>query len=347
MVQMLIRKAGYRSIIVIGLLLLVQTSLALAGDEIMGDWEVTIDFEGRKSYAALSITKNEDGTLKGKWGSSELSDIKYEDEKLTFTITRGPADRQFTTDYKGTLKDGKLMFTISNDWAEMSGVGERPKPMCPALGRWDINFKVEGFDMDIEVKLTISKTEDGKFEGKWIENIGEHSVSNVKFENGKLSLTRQSNVEGMEFESTYEGTIKGNELIGTLSSEMGDIQANGKRFGTELIGEWELTTTSDFGTRTSMMRIFGDLTGRYESFGGEIPMKNIKIEGDQVTFAIETFFGQLDFKGKLDGKNLKGQMESDRGTSDITGKKVEKKKPMAPATPAAPAAPATPKESEN
>jgi hypothetical protein len=330
MVQMLIRKAGYKSVIVVGLLLLAQTSLALAGDEILGDWEITIDFGGRKSYAALSITKNEDGTLKGKWGSSDrLFDVKYEDGKVTFTRTIGPPDREFTSDYEGTLKDGKLMLTITNDFGDMSAVGERPKPMCPALGQWNINFKVEGFDMDIEAKLTISKTADGKFEGKWIENVGEHSVSDIKFENGKLSLKRHSNVEGMEFDSTYAGTIKGNELIGTLTSEMGDIPANGKRHGAELVGEWELTTVSDFGERTSMMRIFGDLTGRYEFFDSEIPMKDIKIEGNQVTFVIEMGFGdrtfQMDFKGELDDKNLKGQMESDRGTSDVTGKKMEKK----------------------
>jgi hypothetical protein len=76
-----------------------------------------------------------------------------------------------------------------------------------------------------------------------------------------------------------------------------------------------------------MMRINPDMTGRYEFFGGEIPMKDLKLEGNQVTFALEMGWGDqtftLDFKGTLDGNNLKGQMTSDRGTSDITGKKVE------------------------
>jgi len=71
------------------------------------------------------------------------------------------------------------------------------------------------------------------------------------------------------------------------------------------------------------------MTGFYESFGGEIPMKNLKLENGQITFKLEMGFGdmtfEMDFKGKLDGKTLKGQMESDRGTSDVTGKKIEKK----------------------
>jgi hypothetical protein len=326
MVQMLIGKAGYKSIIVIGLLLLAQTSLALAGDEITGDWDVTIDFNGREGYASLSITKAEDGTLKGKWGSSELSDVKYEDGKLTFIRTMGRGDRQFTTDYEGTLKDGKLMLTITNDFGEMSAVGERPKPMSPVLGQWDIKFDAGG--RQIEAKLTVSKDPNGTLVGKWDEE-GEHKISNLKFEDGKLTFTRQSKIGDMEFETTYEGTVKGNELIGTMKGDMGEWEANGKRVGVPLIGEWELTTVSDFGERKSMMKIFPDLTGRYEFFGNEVPMKNIKIEGDNVTFVVEMGFGdqtfQLDFKGKLEGKTLKGEMTSDRGTSEVTGKKIEKK----------------------
>ena len=114
---------------------------------------------------------------------------------------------------------------------------------------------------------------------------------------------------------------------------MGEWQANGQRVGTALIGKWDLTTTSDMGTRTSRLVIEPDLTGTYESFGGEIPIKDLKLNGNQVAFSVE--FGgfggntfQQTFKGTLDGKTLKGQLESDRGTSDVTGKMAETKPAM-------------------
>jgi hypothetical protein len=305
----------------------VKTPLPSRVENVMGVWEITIDFEGRKSYAMLTISKKEDGTLAGKWGRDELDDVKFQDGKLTFSRTVGPEDRQFTTNYEATLKDDKLMLTMSNDWGELSGVGARPKPMCPVLGHWDINFTVG--DRDISARLIVTQKPDGTLEGKWNEEMGEHVISNVKFQDGKLTFTRNSKVNDFEFETTYEGVVKGDELIGMLKGgEMGQWQANGKRFGIALIGEWELTVTSDWGTRPGMMRILGDLTGRYEFFGGEIPMKGLKLEGNQVTFYIE--FGpsdqtfKMEFKGKLDGKTLKGQMESDRGTSEIVGKKLEK-----------------------
>ena len=80
-----------------------------------------------------------------------------------------------------------------------------------------------------------------------------------------------------------------------------------------------------------MLMVDPDLTARYETFGGEVPVKNLKLEGDQVTFDLELGWGdrtfEMSFKGKLDGKTLKGQMSSERGDNEVTGKMVEKKKP--------------------
>jgi len=330
--KVLIHKTKGKSILIICLMLLVQTSLVLAAEEIKGEWDITMEFEGQKRFATLTISKKEDGTLAGKWGSDELSNVKYEDGKLTFVRTVGPSDRQSTMSYEGTLKDGKLMLTVSSDWGEFSAVGARPKPKLPVLGQWDINFNVG--ERDVNAKLTITQKQDGTFEGKWDEE-GEHVISDLKFQDGKLTLTRNSKVNDFEFENTYEGTVQGDKLIGMLKGEMGEWQANGQRVGAALVGVWELTTTSDWGTRTGMMKIYGDLTGRYETFGGEVPMKNIKLEGDQLTFILEMSFRgetfQMDFKGKLDDKTLKGQLASDRGTSEIVGKKVGPIKITSPA----------------
>ena len=130
-----------------------------------------------------------------------------------------------------------------------------------------------------------------------------------------------------EFETTYEGTVKGNDLTGAWKSDMGEIPAKGQRVGAPLIGKWDLTVTSERGTRSSLLTVDGDLTGTYESFGGEIPVKDLKLEGDQVTFRIEMSFGdqtfKQEFKGKVDAKALKGQIVSERGTSEVVGKKIE------------------------
>jgi hypothetical protein len=335
--KMLIKKAS-KSIVFVCVLLLLQISLVLAASksvpdapgktqDITGEWEMKMDFGGRDSFATMTITKNEDGTLAGKWGLDNLSNVKFEGGKLTFVRTMRFGDQEFTMNYTGMLKEGKIMGTMSSDRGEFEVNGARRKPKLPVLGQWGIKFNVG--DREINAKLIVSQAQDGKLEGKWIEEMGEHTISNIKFEGDKLTFVRKSKIEDMEFETTYEGTVKGDELSGKLKGEMGEWQANGHRLGVPLIGKWELTVTSDMGTRTSMMMVDTDMTGRYEFFGGEIPMKELKLEGDNVTFNIE--FGppdqpfKMEFKGKLEGKTLKGKMESERGTSEITGKKLEKK----------------------
>ena len=308
------------------LALVAGTSTVLGAEEVTGDWEITMDFNGRQSFAALSISKKADGSFTGKWGQTELSDVKFDGQKLTFVRIIKMQDNEFRMNYEGTLKDGKLVGKLTSDRGEFAATGARTKPRLPALGQWDLSYKFG--DRDVSAKLTISQKPDGTLEGKWTSGFGENVVSDVKFQNGKLTFSRKTKLpDGGEFASTFEGTITGHKLTGTNKSERGEIAVNGQRVGAALVGKWELTSTSGQGPRTRMLTIYGDLTGRYEIFGAEIPIKEIKLEGDQVTFNIETGFGDqtftMEFKGKLDGKTLSGQLTTPNGTRDLTGKKVE------------------------
>ncbi|MBN2594432.1 MAG: hypothetical protein JXA81_13070 [Sedimentisphaerales bacterium] len=308
------------------LMLLTQASLILAAEDITGQWEMTMEFGGRDSYAMLTISKNADGTLAGKWGSRDnLSDVKFQDGKLTFVRTIQFGDQEFSMDYAGTLKDGKITGAMSSDQGEFDVNGVRFKPKSPALGTWDIRFNIG--DRDITGQLAVSEKPDGTLEGKWMSDRGNTVISNVKFKDGKLTFSRKSTFGDNTYESDFDGTIAGNDITGVFKSQQGEMPAKGTRVGAALVGKWDLTSVSEFGTMPGMMRINGDMTGRYEFFGGEIPMKDLKLYGNQVTFALEMGWGDetftLNFKGTLDGKNLKGQMTSDRGTSEITGKKAE------------------------
>jgi hypothetical protein len=296
-----------------------------AAEDVTGEWEVKVDRDGRESFATLVISKKPDGGLAGKWGSNDLSDVKFDGKKLTFARTVRFGDQEFQINYEGTLEDGKLKGTLSSDRGSFAANAARPKPKSPALGRWQLKYTIG--DMDIAAVLAVSEAAGGALQATWQTGFGENTVSGVKFQDGKLSLARKTKLEDREFESTYEGVVKGHKIEGTIKSDLGEIPAGGERIGANLIGKWELVTTTDQGTRTSLFTVLGDLSGRYESFGGEIPVKEIKLDGDQVAFSIEAGFGDqtftIDFKGKLDGKTLKGETTSPRGTREVTGKKLE------------------------
>ena len=125
--------------------------LARAADgEITGEWEVKMDRGGRESFATLSISKKPDGTLAGKWGSNDLSDVKFDGKKLTFARTVRFGDQEFELDYEGTLDGGKLTGTLSSDQGSFAANAARPKPRSPALGRWKIQYTIGDRDIDVE-----------------------------------------------------------------------------------------------------------------------------------------------------------------------------------------------------
>jgi hypothetical protein len=308
----------------------VGSSQVIAAEEITGDWEITMNFDGRESFATLSISRKADGSLAGKWGTGELNDVKFEDGKLTFVRILTLGDREFIMEYSGTLKDGKLTGAVSSDRGDTPANGVRKKPQCPALGQWDMKFNVG--DREITGRLILSEKPDSTLAGKWDADYGEHTISNVKLQDGKLTFTRNSKMNDFEIETTFEGAIKGHKLTGAFKSQRGELPATGERVGAALVGKWELTRTSERYTRTSMLTINGDMTGRYEFFGVETPITDLKLEGNQVTFYIEMGFGdqtfKMDFKGKLDGTSLNGELTTSRGTSEFTGKKVEVTSPL-------------------
>ncbi len=196
------------------------------------------------------------------------------------------------------------------------------------LGEWNLKYSIQ--DRDIECKLTISKNQDGTLAGKWETGFGENVVSNVKFEGGKLTLSRKTKVQDREFESTFEGTVAGNQMTGMIKSEMGEIPASGTRAAPTvkiaIAGKWELTTTSDAGTRTRILTINNDMTGTYQMRDGDVPIKDLKLDGSKLSFKAESAGGDqtftMEFAGEVSGDTLKGQFTTPRGTRDVTGKKV-------------------------
>ncbi len=328
--QQLNHKRIGKLIILTCFLLLFQTSYVWAAEDITGQWEMKMDFGGRESFATMTISKEADGSLTGKWGSGELTNVKFDDGKLTFTRIITFGDSEFIMEYEGTLRDGKITGRMSSDRGDFTVNGSRKKHKCPALGQWDMKYSVG--DREMTGKLTLSGKPDGTMAGTWGAARGEHTISDVKFADGKLSFTRNSKYENFEFETNFEGTVKGHDLSGVFRSGRGEISAAGERIGAPLIGKWELTTTSERGPLTRMLTIFSDMTGRYESFGGEIPIKDLKLEGDQVTFIIEMGWGdrtfKLDFEGKLEGKSLTGQLVSERGTTEVAGKMIKEVSPV-------------------
>jgi hypothetical protein len=146
----------------------------------------------------------------------------------------------------------------------------------------------------------------------------------VEFKGGKLTFKRKSKIQDRQWESTFEGTIKGHTLSGTITWEQGDITAKGKRVGAALVGQWELEIASDSGSRKQLLRINPDLSGIL----GPIAIKKVELDNNEVAFKTVLEFGEqeyeISFTGKLDGRKLTGELTTSRGTQKVTGQKIRR-----------------------
>jgi hypothetical protein len=318
--------AGVGKYLFLGIVLaLIAIPSQVFAQDITGEWDMAMEFGGRQMFATLTLAKKADGTLMGKWGRDDLSNVKFDGQKLTFERTVRWGDNEFTLDYAGTLRDGKLTGTLSSENGDFPVTGTKIRPKPAAVGVWDLAYAIG--DRDVTARLTVSQKPDGALDAKWASQMGESVIANVKADGNKLTFDRTVTVNDREFKMTFEGMAQGDKLTGVSKSNMGEIPVTGARFGGVLIGKWELTTEIDEGPRTSTLTIYPDLTGRQDFFGGETPIKNLKLEGDQVAYVLELGFGDqtfvINYKFKLQGKTLIGESSSERGTYKMTGKKLE------------------------
>jgi len=290
-----------------------------------GDWQVKLDFDGRQVESILSFSRDKEGNRTGHWisfwGLSELKDVKYEEGRLSFVRVRRNREGQSTTSkFTGTIKDGKLSGTLSSDRGEYKLEGERSKRIPRAVGSWEMKLKMG--EREFTSTLVVNADKEGKLTAQWQSQRGEHEITDVEYERGKLTFKRKSKIQDRQWESTFEGTVQRDTLSGAIKSERGEITAEGKRIGASLIGNWNLEVTSERGSRKQRLKVNPDMSGMY----GAIPIKKVNLEDNKVSFKTVLEFGErkfeMSFEGKLEESKLTGELTTPRVSQKVKGTKV-------------------------
>ena len=296
------------------------------GRGLYGDWQVKINYDGGQFDSILSFSRDREGNQTGSWisfmGLSELKDIKYEEGQLSFAWSRRNREGESTTsNFKGTIKEGKLSGTLSSDRGEFKLQGERSPRVSRAVGSWAMKYNIG--DREITSTLVIKADKEGNLTAQWQGRRSKSEITDLQYERGNLTFKRKSTYQDRQRESAFEGTVRGDTLSGAMKSERGEITVEGKLIGGSVIGTWNLEVTSEQrGTRKQRLRVNPDMSGLY----GAIPLKKVNLEGNQVSFKIVLEFGdqrfEMDFAGKLEDSKLTGELTSERGSQKIKGTKV-------------------------
>ncbi len=290
-----------------------------------GDWDVKMDFNGTEYKSILSFSRGKEGKLVGYWisfwGMNELKDIKFEDGKLSFVQSYPGRDGQSrTSKFAGTIKEGKLSGTVSSERGDNKLEGKRSSRTARAVGNWTVKMKTG--EREFTSTLVVTANKEGKLVAEWQSKRGEHKITDVKYERGKLTFKRKSKMEEREWESAFEGNIRGDTLNGVIKSERGELKAEGKRIGALVIGKWDLEIESERGNRKQRLQVNPDMSGLY----GTIDIKKVNLEGDKVSFKMVMKFGErkyeMSFEGKIKESKLTGELTTSRGKQKIKGAKV-------------------------
>jgi hypothetical protein len=306
--------------------LVVPAMAQQAQDPVVGDWLLKSDFEGRPMSSLLLISKDAAGSYAGLWsgffGINKVDNLKIEGDKISFSQTSRFREQEMTSLFTGTLKEGKLEGTLSNDNGDIAFKGARME-MPSVIGVWE--FRRQRQDQEVVSKLTVGRDAGGVITVNWQgerEQGGSWEISNVKYENEKLTFTRKNTNPERPMEMTYSLAVQGDTLAGTATSQRGERQVEGKRLNSELIGKWELTLTSDRGERKQLLYVLPDMTAMYGSMNaGSVVYQEGKVGFKyEITFGDRTFSNE--FKGQLQNGQLTGEMISDRGTQQVKGQKM-------------------------
>ena len=289
-----------------------------------GDWLVKMTFGERQMESILSFSRDSEGNRTGQWisfwGMSELKDVKFEENQLSFVQVFRFGENESTSTFKGTIEEGKLSGTLSSDRGETKLEGARMPRTPRAVGSWEMEYKIG--EREITGTLVIKADKERNLSAEWQSERGEHEITDLEYERGNLSFKRTSKFGERQWESTFEGTLSRDALTGAFKSERGEIAAEGKLKGASLIGTWVLEIASERGTRKQRLRVNPDLSALY----GSMPLKKVNLEDGKVSFKLVMEFGdrkfESSFAGKIQDSKLTGELTSTRGTRKVTGKKV-------------------------
>jgi len=286
-----------------------------------GDWQIKMKFGEREFESILAFSRNQEGQYTGQWisfwGMNELKDVKFEDNKLSFTQVTNYGGQERTSKFTGTIEEGELSGLLVSDRGETEINGKRAPRTPRGVGSWEMKIKVG--EREYTGTLVITADKEGNLKGTWKSSRGESEVSDLKYENRNLTFKRIIQRDSGNMEMTFEGTVSYNSLEGVFKSDRGESPTTGTRVGASLIGTWNLDIESERGPRKQRLRVNPDMSALY----GSVLIKKINLDGDKVSFKYVMQFNDQDyetsFQGKIAESKLTGELTTSRGTSKVTG----------------------------
>jgi hypothetical protein len=216
----------------------VETTEQAAAVDPSGTWKWQYQFGDNTMDAKLKL--HWDGKrLTGKYTArnvtSEIRDAKIAKDQVSFSTVRNFNGNEFEIDFKGQLKPDDIVGTVSMDFGQAQDFEWKAKRAVEAddvLGVWDL--RLETPNGVVEPKLTITRGENDKLQGRYVSVFGDREPKNLTIKDNQLmwEISAGEN-DDFDFKVVYTGKPRGNKIAGKtefdFNGNTGTMEFTGKR----------------------------------------------------------------------------------------------------------------------
>ena len=121
-------KRAQATVLALLLVLGIIAGPALASDEVLGNWEATVETRRGDHKIVMEFTVSDDellGTFTGRDGVETLQDVAYSDGTLTFTRNTESQGGVIALSYSATIDGDTTNVTVSTPRGERSFTAQR------------------------------------------------------------------------------------------------------------------------------------------------------------------------------------------------------------------------------
>ena len=338
------------SLILISILLLHN---AVAAEEITGTWqgklvvapetELRIQFvisrDGDGSYTVL-LNSPDQGAIK----DIKANSVTYASGRLTMEVA------ELSGSYDGVVRDRKIEGSWTQEGSSMPlDLVPYVKPTLSAedkeklLGSWNGKLEFPGGSLTIVYRFEMG--DGGEFKG-FLDSPDQGGfgipVSDMEMEDGTLTVTVS------RLRAEYKGKIAGDEIVGEfkqgpqlipLTLKRGEYKAKTHNLDLSeedketLMGSWHGEVETPAGAMTAVYRFEKSENGEFIGFADSpdrgvagVPVTGAEMKDGTVTIRVTPL--QAEYKGKISGDEIVGELTQGPQSFPLTLKKGEYKPPV-------------------
>ncbi len=304
--------------------------------KLAGRWNIVVSSpDGQTFEPTVDVVEGPDG-ISGTFNwidgtSIEIGEATLDGKHLTFKVALDFGGQAMTVGVDGQVEGKEMAGTVEYDLGGQTGTLDftATKAEINVGGRWNaVASSPDG--QTFEPTIDLEHTGDGiKGTFTWIDGTT-IDIKDVKLEGNALAVRVEIDFGGQPMVVVFNSKVDGDQMAGTADYDLGgqtgtiDFTATrGEAAKAEcpLAGDWDLTLSTDdgqsFDVQLSVTASGESMSGKYVGPAGEAEVKDLKVDGDHVTFSVTRQRDGTEFTvtydGKLDGDKLEGTASIEGG----------------------------------